>query len=168
MFRLLLSACLWLGAFFRSRHNLGLELVALRQQVNVLSRKKPRPTLEWWDLLFWLALRRLWSRWAAVLVVVKPDTVVGWHRAGFRLYWRFLSRLAPGRPRITGEIPELIRRMARGNPTRGAPRIHGELLKLGLEISERTVSRYLGFFNSRSDVCNSIYWTATYYRKLGL
>ena len=143
MIRLVLTLFWWLAAFFRSRHDLGLELVALRQQVGVLKRKNPRPRLGRWDRLFWVTFRRLWSRWAEVLVVVKPETVVGWHRAGFRLYWRFLSRRAPGRPRITSELRQLIRRLATDNPAWGAPRIHGELLKLGLEISERTVSRYL-------------------------
>jgi hypothetical protein len=77
------------------------------------------------------------------LVIVKPETVVGWHRAGFRRYWRFLSRRRRGRPKITPELRNLIRSMVAENPTWGAPRIHGELLKLGFEISESTVSRYL-------------------------
>ena len=94
MFRFFLSLFCWFGPFFRSRHNLGLELGDLRQQVGVLKHKNPRPRLSRWDLLFWLALRRLWSRWAEVLVVVKPETVVKWHREGFRLYWRLLSRKA--------------------------------------------------------------------------
>lgn len=115
----------------------------MRQQVGVLKRKNPRPRLSRWDRLFWLTLRRLWSQWARALVVVKPETVVRWHRAGFRWYWRFLSRHRPGRPKITPELRKLIRSMAAENPTWGAPRIHGELLKLGFEISEATVSRYL-------------------------
>jgi putative transposase len=143
MTRLFLALLAWLGAFFRSRHDLGLELAALRQQVGVLKRQHPRPKLSPSDRLFWLSLRRWWSKWASVLVVVKPETVVGWHRAGFRWYWRFLSRRRPGRPRITPELRKLIRSMAAENPTWGAPRIHGELLKLGFEVSECTVSRYL-------------------------
>jgi putative transposase len=99
--------------------------------------------LRQWDRLFWVALRRLWSRWAEVLIIVKPETVVRWHRAGFRLYWRFLSRQGPGRPRIPSELRQLILRLADENPTWGAPRVHGELLKLGFDVSERTVSRYL-------------------------
>jgi hypothetical protein len=86
MIRFLLAFLSWFGVFFRSRHDLGLELVALRQQVGVLKRKNPRPRLSLWDRLFWLGLRRWWSKWASMLVVVKPDTVVGWHRAGFRGY----------------------------------------------------------------------------------
>ena len=143
MTRLLLAFLSWFGAFFRSRHDLGLELVALRQQVGVLKRKNPRPQLSPWDRLFWLGLRRGWSKWARVLVVVKPETVVGWHRAGFRGYWRFLARRRSGRPKITPELRHLIRSIKAENPTWGAPRIHGELLKLGFEISESTVSRYL-------------------------
>src|SRR5262250_1612192 len=113
----------WVVSFFRSRHDLGLELVALRQQLGVLKRKNPRPRLDAWDRLFWVALRRLWSRWAEVLIIVKPDTVVSWHRAGFRLYWRFLSRRRAGRSRITSDLRGLIRRMASENPLCGAPRI---------------------------------------------
>jgi len=100
---------------------------------------------------FWLGFRRCWSKWASVLVVVKPETVVSWHRAGFRGYWRFLSRRGPGRPKITSELRDLIRSMAAENPTWGAPRIHGELLKLRFEISESTVSRYLAQGTSPPD-----------------
>src|SRR6516164_9271822 len=107
MIRFLLAFLSWLGAFFRSRHDLGLELVALRQQVGVLKRKNLRPQLSPWDRLFWLGLRRWWSQWASVLVIVKPETVVGWHRAGFRGYWRFLSPHRPGRPKISPELRHL-------------------------------------------------------------
>src|SRR5215472_7670633 len=113
---LLLAFLSWFGAFFRSRHDLGLELVALRQQVGVLKRKNPRPQLSPWDRLFRVGLRRGWSKWASVLVVVKPETVVGWHRAGFREYWHFLSRRRLGRPKITPELCDLIRSMAAENP----------------------------------------------------
>ena len=130
----------WFVAFFRSRNDLGLELVALRHQLAVLKRKNPRPRLRPWDRLFWLTLRRLWPKWSSVLLIVKPETVVGWHRAGFRCYWRFLSHHRPGRPKITQQLQKLIQSMAVENPTWGAPRIHGELLKLGFEISEGTRS----------------------------
>ncbi len=117
MFRLVLSLFWWFRAFLRSRNSLGLEILALRQQIAVLKRKNPRPGLSPWDQLFWVFLRRVWSRWAEVLVVVKPETVVRWHRAGFRLYWRFLSgRREKGRPRITSELRQLIERMAKENP----------------------------------------------------
>src|SRR2546422_4929115 len=133
-----------LSAFFRSRCNLGLEILALRQQLGILKRKIPRPRLRTQDRIFWILLRRLWPAWSNVLVIVKPDTVVAWHRTGFRLFWRLRSRPKNlGRPRIDAEVQTLIRRMANENPSWGAPRIHGELLKLGFDLSERTVSRYL-------------------------
>ena len=80
--------------------------------------------------MFWTTLRHVWSRWAEVLVVVKPETVVGWHRAGFRLFWKWRSRARGGRPKTTAEVRALIRRLAEENPTWGAPKIHGELQKL--------------------------------------
>lgn len=128
-------------AFLRTRHDLGLEILALRQQVTVLKRGHPRPRLNCVDRLFWLTLRRFWSRWMEALILVKPKTVVGWHRAGFRLYWRLRSH--GGGRKIGADVIEIVRRLARENPSWGAPRIHGELLKLGFDISERTVSRYL-------------------------
>jgi putative transposase len=143
MLRLLLSFLCWWSTFFRSRQDLALEIIALRQQVVVLKRKNLRPRLRQRDRLFWVVLRRFWPRWAEALIVVKPDTVVSWHRAGFRLYWRFLSRRPPGRPRITSDLRGLIRRIASENPLWGAPRLHGELLKLGFKVSELTVSRYI-------------------------
>ena len=137
-----LTSCL--GVFFRSRYNLGLEILALRQQLGVLKRKKPRPRLRVQDRMFWVLLRRLWPSWSSVLVIVKPETIVAWHRAGFRLFWRLRSRpKCLGRPQVDAQVRALIRRMSRENPSWGAPRIHGELLKLGFDVSERTVSRYL-------------------------
>jgi len=127
--------------FLRTRHDLGLEILALRQQVAALKRRQPRPRLTHFDRIFWLALRCIWSRWRDALILVKPETVVGWHRTGFRLFWRWRSR--GGRRTIAADLFEIVRRMARDNPSWGAPRIHGELLKLGFLISERTVSRYL-------------------------
>ena len=114
-----------IGVFFRSRTDTALEVLALRQQVAVLKRKRSRPTLRTLDRLFWTALRRFWSRWSEVLIIVKPETVAGWHRAGFRLYWRWCSRSPGGRPRITEEVRDLIKRMAAENPAWGLPRIHG-------------------------------------------
>ena len=119
MTRLLLVFLSWFGAFSRSRHDLGLELVTLRQQVGVLKGKNPRPRLSLCHRLFWLGLRRWWSKWARVLVVLKPETVVGWHRMGLRWYWRFLSRRRPGRPKITLALRDLIRSVAAENPTWG-------------------------------------------------
>jgi putative transposase len=137
--------------FFRSRGDIALEILALRHQVAVLKRKRPRPQLRPWDRLFWATLRRVWSRWAEVLVIVKPATVVGWHKAGFRLFWKWRSRARGGRPQATPEIRALIRQLAQQNSTWGAPRIHGELLKLGFVVSERTVARYLRGIRRRGD-----------------
>jgi transposase InsO family protein len=133
-----------LSVFFRSRYSLSLEILALRQQLGVLKRKQPHPRLRIQDRIFWVLLHRLWPGWSNVLVIVKPETVVAWHRAGFRLFWHFRSRSKSlGRPKIDAEVRALIRQMAKENSTWGAPRIHGELLKLGFDVSERTVSRYL-------------------------
>ena len=140
-----------MGAFFRSRSDLALEILALRQQVAVLQRKRPRPSLNPMDRLVWLLLRQFWSSWKRVLIVVKPDTVVSWHRAGFRWYWRWKSHSRRGRPRIGQEIRELIVRLAEENAGWGAPKIHGDLLKLGFDISERTVARYLRHIHRRGE-----------------
>ena len=129
-----------LRALFLSRQSLAIENLGLRQQVAALKFKRPRPLLDTLDRAFWIALREVWADWVDSLVIVKPETVVKWQRQGFRCYWRFISR---GRPRIRPHIREVIRRMARENLTWGAPRIHGELLKLGFCVSERTVSRYM-------------------------
>jgi transposase InsO family protein len=127
----------------KSQRELALENLALRQQLAILKRETKRPTLTNADRTFWVALSRLWPDWQHALILVKPETVIGWHRKGFKLYWTWNSRNRGGRPRIDAEIRMLIRRMARENPTWGAPRIHGELLKLGFEVGEATVSRYM-------------------------
>ena len=119
------------------------ENLVLRQQLAIFKQKQPRPRIALKDRLFWVLLRGAWPNWANVLIVVEPDTVVGWQRQRFRLFWRWISRpKRVGRPRIPPELQALIRRMARQNGW-GAPRIHGELLELGIPIDERTVSRYL-------------------------
>jgi len=124
--------------------DLALENLALRQQLAIMKRSNKRPRLHIRDRLLWVVLSRLWSGWQDALIVVKPDTVVRWHRKGFKLFWRFKSRLrGPGRPPISPDVRDLIRRMAEANPLWGAPRIHGELLKLGIEICERTVSNLM-------------------------
>ena len=138
-------------AFFRSRSDTALEVLALRQQVAVLKRQHPRPRLNSLDRLFWTTLRRYWPRWSDVLLIVKPATVVGWHRGGFRLYWRWRSRPRGGWPATTAEIRTHIRTMASENSGWGAPKIHGELLKLGFEVSERTVARYMRRIRRRGD-----------------
>jgi len=127
----------------RSRLTLELELVALRHQLTVLRRQRPgQPRLFSADRLLWVWLYRIWPQVLDAMVLVKPATVLDWHRKGFRLYWRRRSRRL-GRPRMNREIRDLIRQMSRANPLWGAPRIHGELLKLGIEVSQATVSRYL-------------------------
>jgi len=151
VFDLIIALLVAARVLLRSRADVALEVLALRQQVAVFKRRQPRPRLRSSDRLFWTTLRRLWSGWKDVLVVVKPETVVGWHRSGFRLYWRWRSRHRAGRPKITDEIRGLVRRLAEENANWGAPRIHGELLKLGFVISERAVARYLRRFRRRGD-----------------
>ena len=136
MAEFILSILAAIRVFVRSRGDTALEVLALRRQVAVLKRKRPRPRLNRLDRLFGPTLRQLWARWTDVLVIVKPETVVGWHRTGFRLYWRWRSRSRGGRPKITDEIRALICRVANENPTWGAPKIHGELLQLGFIVSE--------------------------------
>jgi hypothetical protein len=131
------------AVFFRSRLDLSLEVLALRQQLVVLKRKRRRPVLSRLDRLFWIMLRSVWPRWSDVLAIVKPATVIAWHRRGFRLYWRWRSRRRSGRPRVSEEVRNLIRKMKLENANWGAPKIHGELVKLGFAVSERTVARYL-------------------------
>ena len=122
----------------------ALENLALRQQLAVMKRQCPRPRLQIADRLFWIWLSRIWPHWRKALLLVRPETVIGWHRRGFRLFWTWISRRKrSGRPGVIPEIRDPIRRMAEANPFWGAPRIHGELLKLGIEVSERTVSRLL-------------------------
>jgi putative transposase len=144
MMTALLAMLAYLRAFVIARHRLGMEAVALRQQLVVYKRKQPRPKLNRFDRLFWVLVRQIWINWSESLILVKPETVVAWHRAGYRLFWKWRSRRQRlGRPKVAEEVRDLIRRMKRENPTWGAPRIHGELLALGFEISEPTVSRYL-------------------------
>ena len=134
-----------LSRCFHSRHSLLLENLALRQQLAVLKRRHPRPKLSPLDKLFWVLARRFWSAWKQALLVVTPETVVRWHRAGFRLYWSLISRVRRrvGRKKLSKELRHLIFRMVAENPTWGAPRIHGELLMLGFDVSERTISRWM-------------------------
>ncbi len=127
---------------FRRRAVLELENLALRHQLQVLRRQRPgRPRLFAIDRLLWVCLYRLWPRCLNAMVLVKPATIVQWHRQGFRLFWRWRSR--SGRPSVDREIRDLIRQMNAANPLWGAPRIHGELLKLGIEVSQATVAKYM-------------------------
>src|SRR6266853_4985918 len=125
---------LWFGAaarFFRSRKSLLLENLALRQQLTVLKRRHPRSKLSPLDMLFWVLARKFWSAWKQSLLVVTPETVVRWHRSGFRLYWSLISRVRKqlGRRRLSKEVRDLIFQMVADNPTWGAPRIHLSLNK---------------------------------------
>src|SRR6202521_5352206 len=130
---------------FHSHCTLLLENLALRQQLAVLKRKHPRPKLAVFDRLFWVLARRFWSGWKQALIVVTPETVVYWHRSGFALYWRAISRARRivGRRSTPRQVRDLIFRMVVENPTWGAPRIHGELLMLGFDVSERSISRWM-------------------------
>src|SRR5438309_4651665 len=134
-----------LSSILRSRAALQLENLALRHQIGVLQRSaRRRPKLTSRDRLLWMCLSRLWSDWRSALAIVQPETVLAWHRAGFRLFWTWkVRRGQPGRPVISREVRDLIRKMCRENPGWGAPRIHGELLKLGIEIGETSVSKYM-------------------------
>jgi putative transposase len=129
----------------RSRRNLLLENLALRQQLAVLRTRHPQPRLAAPDRLFWLVLRRFWPEWRQALLIVQPETVVRWHRQGFKMYRKWLSRhsIRTGRRPTSKELCALIFRMVAENPTWGAPRIHGELKMLGFDISERTVLRWM-------------------------
>src|SRR5467141_1113867 len=132
-----------LSSIFHSRAALQLENLALRHQIGVLQRStRNRPKLTPVDRLLWVWLSRIWSDWRSALAIVKPETVVSWHRKGFRLFWTWKVRHGqPGRPVISREVRDLIRRMCRENSSWGAPRIHGELLKL--DIGESSVSKYM-------------------------
>ena len=134
-----------LSSIFCSRASLLLENLALRHQIGVLKRSaRKRPKLTSGDRLLWICLSRLWGGWHSALAIVKPETVVAWHRAAFRLFWTWKVRRGQlGRPLIPREVRDLIRRMCRENPGWGAPRMHGELLKLGIDIGQSSVGKYM-------------------------
>src|SRR5437899_7967204 len=129
----------------RSRAALQAEILALRHPLLVLQRstRGRRLRLKPADRMFWVCLSRLWSGWRSVVRIVKPETVIAWNRKGFRLYWTWKSQTRNGRPPTNHEIRALIRKMSLANPRWGAPRIHGELLKLGIDIGETTVAKYM-------------------------
>jgi transposase InsO family protein len=128
---------------FRSRVKLEAENLMLRQQLSVLNRRPARLRLRNLDRLVLVWLYRRFPSLLDAIIIVKPETVLRWHRRGFRAYWRWKSWRRGGRPRIHRDVRDLIRRMSRENPLWGAPRIHGELLMLGFEVSESTVGRYV-------------------------
>ncbi|HEY6345287.1 MAG TPA: hypothetical protein VIY49_27650 [Bryobacteraceae bacterium] len=132
-------------SMLRSHAVLQVEIIALRHQIGVLRRSaKKRPKLTVADRVFWAWLSAAWTDWRSALVIVKPETVIAWHRKGFRLFWTWKVRKGQtGRPSVSQEVRDLIRNMSRANPLWGAPRIHGELLKLGINIGETSVSKYM-------------------------
>jgi len=129
-------------AWFRSKHQLALEVLALRHQIGVLKRQGRRPILHGWDRYFWATLRRTWDGWRAALITCAPETVIGWHRAGFRLFWRWRSGGRVGRPTTDREVVQLIHRMWAANLSWGSPRIRDELEKLGVHVSTATIRKY--------------------------
>jgi len=132
------------SAVFKSRAALHLENLALRHQLGVLHRSVKRPKLTKFDRILWAWVCGIWSEWRSALVIVKPETVVAWHRKGFRLFWTWKVRHGqPGRPAVPKDVRELIRKMSRENPLWGAPHVHGELLKLGIDVGEASVGKYM-------------------------
>jgi hypothetical protein len=129
---------------FKSQAQLEAEIVLLRHQLGVLRQRVPsRPKLTLADRLLFVWLYRPFPSVLDAVTIVQPETVIRWHRKGFRLYWRWKSRSCGGRPRIPGEIRRLIREMSLANRLWGAPRIHGELLKLGIDVAQSTVAKYM-------------------------
>jgi transposase InsO family protein len=144
MIRLLCFALAVLGSPFKSKLRLEAENVVLRHQLNVLRRKlHGRVRLTSHDRWFFIQLYRWFPTILKVLTIVRPETLVRWHRAGFRCCWRWKSRPRGGRPQIDTELRALISRMSMENPLWGAPRIHGELLKLGFEVAQSSVAKYM-------------------------
>jgi hypothetical protein len=135
---------------FKTKARLEAEIIMLRHQLNVLRQRvpskpkpKPKPKLTVADRLLFVWLYRLFPSVLNAVTIIQPETIIRWHRTGFRLYWRWKSRSRGGRPRIPGEIRRLIREMSLANRLWGAPRIHGELLKLGIEVAQSTVAKYM-------------------------
>jgi transposase InsO family protein len=144
MFALLFFALAILASSFKSKRRLAAENAALRQQLTVLRRQvRGRVRLTNNDRLFFVQLYRWFPSVLRVMTVIHPETLVRWHRAGFRCYWRWKSRAVGGRPQIEADLGVLIRRMSVENPLWGAPRIHGELLKLGFQVAQSTVAKYM-------------------------
>ena len=143
MMSVLVSLLLTVRESVRSRAALQVEVLALRHQVQVLERSRVRRLrLTRVDRLLWVWFSRVWADWRTALVIVTPETVIAWHRRGFRLFWTWKSRCRLGRPTVPPDVRALIRTMSTANPRWGAPRIHGELLKLGLEVCQATVAKY--------------------------
>jgi putative transposase len=140
---LLLAFLYFVRAVGTGRVRAAAENLALRQQLAILQRSVRRPRLRQRDRFFWVCLSRWLSGWQTWLVIVKPETVIGWHRRGFRCWWRWKSRSKPGRPAIPRDLLALIRRFAKDNPTWGVPRIRSELHLLGHDVAASTIAKYL-------------------------
>jgi len=132
-----------LASLIKSRSRLQAENLALRQQLLTLQRTVNRPALSNRDRLFWILFSTCWRHWKDMSLIVQPETVIKWHRQSFKWYWTWKSRRRVGRPSIDRELRDMIKRMSQENPLWGAPRIHGELLKLGFNVSQATVSNYM-------------------------
>jgi hypothetical protein len=144
MFAIILLLATFIADLFKSRRRLEVENLFLRHQLNVAVRRAPqRVQLRAGDRALMVWMTRMWPSLLDLTRVVQPATILRWHRTGFRAYWRWKSRARPGRPRVERELRDLIRRMSEENPLWGAPRIHGELLKLGFKVAESTVSKYM-------------------------
>jgi len=126
----------------KDREQLVLENLALRHRIQVLKRRKKRPNLRTCDRLLWVSLKRLWPNWKTALVMVQPETVIGWQRTAFRAFWRWKSRVKNGHPSTDPELIALIRHLGQANPTWGRIRIRGELAKVGLRVSDSTIRKY--------------------------
>jgi putative transposase len=128
----------------RSRASLHLEIIALRHQLTVVNRSRSqRLRLSPADRLLWVWLSQAWRGWRTAVHIVKPETVIAWHCRGFRLFWTWKSRERTGRPAVPADVRTLIHELSTANPLWGAPRLHGELLKLGISVSQSTVAKYM-------------------------
>lgn len=141
---ILKAVLVFLRAMLIPKVHMSIENLALRQQLAVCRQTVKRPKLRPRDRVFWVWVSMFWRNWQSALIIVQPETVIRWHRQGFKLYWRWKSRAGKlGRPRIKHEIRDLIRRISRENPTWGAPRILSELLLLSYDVAEGTVAKYM-------------------------
>jgi putative transposase len=132
---------LYFRSLLVSRLALATEILVLRQQLVVLNRTVKRPKIRRRDRLFWVSLSRLWKDWREALIIVKPETVIKWHREGFRLFWRWKSKAPLGRPKINQEIRELIRRMSRENPLWGSPKDSGRVKSSRIQCHRKDSSK---------------------------
>src|SRR5450830_1819587 len=144
-----------LASLFKSRAKLEAEILILRQQINVLRRRAPkRPQLNNTDRFLFVWLYHWFPSVLGAIAIVRPETIIRWHRTGFQAYWRWRSRNRVGRPKVSAELRTLIGEMSRANPLWGAPHIHGELLKLGFEVAQSTVARYMCRHSRPRQVCD--------------